>query len=212
MKAILLVAFCIAVAAALTAPPTPPMWPNSFSSSVLYSDNTGVRSFFRWFYDFNSLFERFDGLTQWHGDEFYAETIVDHSAQQETSIFYSLGEVSCFINAANKTMLNPVFSAFTYIGQALVGYEQCNWYFFNDTVTGNFVQLWSLADSSNEMKRLEVADNTGFTLRMSFVELDASPQDPSVFQVPALIQGVCNQESHISSKAKATISSKVRLF
>jgi len=101
-------------------------------------------------------------------------------------------------------MFDPSFTSYTYIGQALIGYEQCNWWYFNDTASGDFIQLWALADTSNEIKRMEITTPTGYSAKWWFIEVDVTAQDPTVFQVPALIQGVCNQESHISHSGPKT--------
>eukprot|EP01091_Cochliopodium_minus_P020478 TRINITY_DN8977_c0_g1_i1.p1 TRINITY_DN8977_c0_g1~~TRINITY_DN8977_c0_g1_i1.p1 ORF type:complete len:204 (-),score=56.77 TRINITY_DN8977_c0_g1_i1:64-636(-) len=187
-----LVVIALFVAFAFAASPSPPVWPAEFSASVLISSNDRRRpEFTRWFASYTQKLDRFDGLTEWKGEEYLAEIIIDGKTQQQTNVFYDRESVVCFKHANNRTFPQPNFSNFEYRGLALIDYNVVlHW---GERVRGDiFLEYFETQVGRNPVQfnvhdlRRERVDT------WRFWEFDAAAQDPSVFTLPQAIQAVCN--------------------
>jgi len=182
----------LGVALVFAQQPTKPTWPSEFSSSILAQDNFGNTRFFRWFYDYTDLLERMDGMVMWHGEMYFAISIMDHSIGTAYDMFFMEDEVTCISRNINKTMNEPDFSMFNYAGQSIVLYDVCYHWILNDNSGGYFLQLWDRTDD-REIRRIDVVnENNGYEENWTFMEMDEGTQDPNLFVVPAMIAPVCN--------------------
>jgi len=192
MKFLLVIALFVAIAFA--ASPSPPVWPSEFSASVLISrDDRRRPEFTRWFASYPQQKDRFDGLTDWKGEEYLAEIIIDSKTHQQTDVYYDQESVVCFTHPDNRTFPKPDFSNFDYRGLALIDYNVVlHW---EERVRRDiFLEYFETQVGRNPVQFVvhDLRNRRVDTWR--FFEFDASPQDPSIFTLPAAIQAVCNSK------------------
>jgi len=172
-----------------------PIWANSFSASVLvkgWGERHQDRGFFRWFYDFNSGNERFDGPVVYKGEFYFATTLVNSKTQAETFIVYQDDMVECWTNKTSGLELpHPNFARATFAGKALVDYQLCNHWIERhpDGTVSN--EIFSL-NSNGEVKRIDHhSRRRARSVSFTFMEFDAGTQDPELWVVPDAIKAVC---------------------
>ena len=135
--------------------------------------------------------DRFDGLTDWKGEEYFAEVIIDHKSQTQTNVYYDRESVVCFKHANNRTIPRPNFDDFEYRGLALIDYNVVlHW---AERVRGDIFVEYFEAQTGRFPVQFNVHDlRRENVVTWRFMEFDAAPQDPSLFTLPSAINAVCN--------------------
>jgi len=194
MKVVVLLVLSALVAIAFAQTPSKPVWPNSFSSSVLRRRSNDPRpSFTRWFYDFSQKKDRFDGLARWQDEEWLSEIIFDHSSQIEYDIFFQPGVVVCFTNALNHSIPHPTFAGVTYLGKAIINYVPVYHWFERDNARRISFQVWDTQDSRRNIVRIDFDDEARHRAEsLTFLEFDRSPNNPDIYNIPADIKAQCS--------------------
>jgi hypothetical protein len=193
MKLLIFIALLIAVAFAQS--PAKPVWPSSFSATVVVSNDRDHRPrFFRWFYDQAANKDRLDGVVEWKGEEYFAEVIFDHRTQTQTNVFYDQDTVTCFEHAINRTLPKPTFNDFDYVGLSLINYApNLVW---NDRLKGRPIFLtYYEAQQGRVPTKFVVHDVQRFFVEeWNFFEFDANKrQDPTLFELPPAIKSICSK-------------------
>jgi hypothetical protein len=200
MRFLVAIAFFALVAVAFAATPSTPVWPSAFAASVVATDNRGNQRYFRWYYDSANLKERFDGMVPWNDQMYYAEQIRDFSKDLQYDVFYQQEYATCFSHPINGTVPHPNFAQFSYVGQALVQYDNVyHWGYYDKT--SNFTFNYFDTQTTREPKRFDLADlNRGWEETWLFMGFDADPQDASLFTVPSVLLPLCNSVTNPPQK------------
>eukprot|EP01110_Echinostelium_bisporum_P013747 TRINITY_DN984_c0_g1_i1.p1 TRINITY_DN984_c0_g1~~TRINITY_DN984_c0_g1_i1.p1 ORF type:complete len:196 (-),score=77.92 TRINITY_DN984_c0_g1_i1:80-667(-) len=186
---------CFAVCAlfALTASaaaPSTPTWPSAWSGSVLVNNvtNPEYSYFLRTFVDYKSGSQRWDGFAYFNGLMVFREQIIVGTAGYD---IWHVGydEISCYTFTLNGTIPAPDFSQFKYAGQSLIDYEAVNHWVAPDPQDNAFFEYFEGA-SDREPVRFNLFTR-GWEESWTFFEFDAGSQDATLFQVPALIESIC---------------------
>jgi len=187
---IILTLFCWMVASQT---PSRPVWPNSFSGTVVQKRSDDPRPFFfRYFYDFTAAKDRLDGLREWQGEIYWAEIIFDHKAATEYNVFFQGSLVTCYTNKINSTVPRPDFSTLNYVGKAVIDFIPVYHWFVDDRERGVTFQVYDEQADTRHIKRLDLYDaRRGFADSWTFHEFDVAPQDPLLFVLPPIIVDTC---------------------
>jgi len=153
---------------------------------MLY-DYNGQNYFFRWFYDSVANVERLDGIDFFNGELYFTETIINYSTEVVYTVIYHDETVLCFTNTTQGTIFNPSFKGFTYAGQSIVMYRQCNWFIFNND--NYMLQVYTDA-KTNEFVRIDFTDASEDD-DYTFTEMNVGDQDSNLFVLPAAIAAIC---------------------
>jgi len=170
-----------------------PVWPNSFSASVLVHHNRDPRpSFFRWFYDFSQQKDRGDGLVQFRDEEWWSTILYDHSSKIEYNVFQQPQVAVCFTNALNRSLPHPTFANVQYLGNGIINYVPVYHWFERDQARGITFQVWDTQDSRRNIVRLDFDDERNHRSgSWTFFEFDRTPNNPAIYVIPAEILAQC---------------------
>jgi len=169
-----------------------PSWPPRFDASVMINVAGQQPTFVRWFFDALSLKSRFDGISEWQGENYFTTRITDFKAETETILVFQLDLAECYIiDGLNVTVPRPNFSQFQYIGQAVVGYQSCyHWYYTNSNGTAQYFESTTSGDPVRFDYYDAIKGEAASFLYMEFEE-QSGPLDFSLFQIPNELQGTC---------------------
>jgi len=208
MKILIFVILSLFFCLALTQTPSNPVWPNSFSATIVHTRSDDPRpNLFRYFYDFTAAKDRLDGFSEWEGERYFSEIIYDHADSVEYRIHFQFPLVLCFTHFINSTMPHPDFSKLTYIGKGLIDFLPVYHWFIEDRARGITFQVYDEQASTREIKRMDFFDTRARRSESwTFHEFDVSPQDPLLFVIQPEILSVCNSATKASQPQKFLIT------
>jgi len=137
--------------------------------------------------------DRFDGITEWQGEMWFAKMIIDHVSNTQYNVFEEPGTIVCFTHAVNWTMPRPTFKNARYIGKALIDEVPVYHWIEEDQAREQSWQIW---DDQTDKRRLVRIDHDDKRTRRAqswrFMEFNVGPQDPNLFTLSDVILAQCN--------------------